>query len=645
MNVVQSHYRDIKQEKSVHVNTKALHTALLALLILLTTACGGLPTVGSGAASPEAAELLSRQGDYGDASRMFVILAKKAKDPVTRDHYLLQSAEVLIDNGQYTPDGQARLAEIPETLSAPDLQSRLQILRAKEALISGDSETALSILPAPDTQHSTTHKVRIYELQANAYARMGKPADELVARINLEMLLSQEPEIEKNHKLIWSLLEEQPLETLRHMTTRVHNDVYQGWLELALILRSNAVRANSLISQTTNWKQRFPSHPATIEFADELLAQTVTGLPDEVLANHIAVLLPTTGSAANAAAAIRDGLITAYLESAEPASSPKLRFYNTDAGDFIEIYQKAIDEGASFIIGPLQKPSVNLLANQDTLPVPTLALNYAESPDYAPQNLFQFGLLPEDEAVSAAQRAHQQGYKSALVLSSDDVLGTRLAEAFQVSLEELEGQVLANVPLPKEDYDYSRQLRSTLHIDQSNLRHRTLQSVAGRPLKFEPAIRQDIDMIYVTADAGQARLIRPQLLFFHAKEIPLLASSRVHEYTSTPQKDRDLNGIVFSDSTWSLPIDNAGNTIHDAIQRNWPDNSATIRLYAMGTDAYNIVPFLNNMKKVPENRFAGSTGDLSIDEFNRVHRHLHWAVFEKGRAKLFDGAAKPVNEN
>ena len=618
-----------------------LRFLLLILVSVLLSACGSLPSAGRSATSPESAEILVRQGKFSAASTMYESLAARASEETTRDHYLLLSAEVLIDNGLYTPGGQVRLAAIPETLSAPDLQSRLQILRAKEALISGDSAAALAMLPSPSTQHSKTHKARIYEIQANAYARQGAPADELIARINLENLLDGDEAKGENHRMIWSLLEEPPLETLRHMTTRVHNDIYQGWLELALILRSNTVRANSLINRVNNWKQRFPFHPVAKEFADELLALTVSSLPDEPLANHIAVLLPASGSAANAAGAIRDGLVTAYLESLEAASAPQLRFYDTGDKDFVEVYQRAIDDGASFIIGPLQKRSVSVLAQQESLPVPTLALNYTENNTPAPPNLFQFGLLPEDEAASAALRATQQGHESALILSSDDTLGTRLATAFRTSLEEAGGRVLADVVMPKADFDYSRQLRDVLHINQSNQRHRTLQSVAGTSLKFEPAIRRDIDIIYVTTDAGQARLIRPQLLFFRAREIPLLASSRIHESTSSPRKDRDLNGIVFSDTTWSLPVETAGDGVHDAIRRNWPDRQPSIRLFAMGADAYNVVPFLSSLQEDPYNRFAGSTGDLGMDAQNRLHRHLHWAVFEKGRARLHDGAARP----
>lgn len=619
--------------------------ALQLIVLIGLSACQNLPLKRSVAATPENAEGLARDGQYADASAMFTRLASRSSDPAARDHYLLRSAEVLIDNGQYTPDGRARLAAVPEQLSAPDLQNRLYTLQAKEALISGDAESALLLLPDTASLHSTRHRARVFLIQAQAYTRLDKPAEELVARINLERALTNPKDVRDNHKRIWALLSEQPLETLRHMTTRVHHDAYQGWLELALILRGNTVRADSLKSQVSNWKQRFAEHPATASFADELLAVSLAELPEQTLASHIAVLLPLRGKTASAASAIRDGLITAYLESNELADAPKMRFYDTTARDFAEIYQRAIDDGASFVIGPLNKQSVTLLAAQRSLPVPTLALNYTTQPGPYPENLYQFGLLPEDEAVSAAQRAEQLNYRSALILSSDDVLGQRLSQAFKEALESSNGRVLDTIVLSKDEYDYSQQLRSTLHINQSAQRHRTLQKIAADSIKFEPSIRQDVDLIYLTVDAEQARLVRPQLLFFRAREIPLIASSRVHDRLANTRKDRDLNGIVFSDSIWALPLTTAGNADLDAIVRNWPERDSAIRLYAMGTDAYRVVPFLTNMKDDEHYRFAGHTGDLSLDSNNRLHRHLHWAIFEKGKATLYDGAAKPMQEN
>ncbi|MCB1757531.1 MAG: penicillin-binding protein activator, partial [Gammaproteobacteria bacterium] len=546
----------------------------MTLLIVLLSACANLPDLGIRSTSPEAAQRLVQENKLAEASAMYASLAQRTDDQPTREHFLLLSAEVLVDNGQYTQGGQERIEAIPETLSAPDLQDRLKILRAKEALISGDAQAALDLLPATNSLYSAAHKARVFEVQANAYARLEQPDEELNARVELDALLETDQAIAKNHEFIWELLEEQPAETLRAMTTKVHGDTYQGWLELALIPRSKSLYARQLTQQVNNWRQRFPGHPASADFAEQLLVDVIASLPEQAPASNIGVLLPLTGNTAKAGNAIRDGLIAAYLESAESSEAPQIHFHDTASGDFPTVYQQALQAGANFIIGPLNKQAVAQLAAEQILPVPTLALNYTELSSEVPQNFFQLGLLPEDEAVSAADRAQQLQYKTALIISPDDRQGERLSTAFRTAMESRGSSVLDTVVLPKDDYDYSEQLRAELHINDSNLRHRSVQSVAGQPLKFEPVIRQDIDLIYLTADARQARLIRPQLLFFRAKDIPLLASSRINDNIVNTQKDRDLNGIVFTDSTWSLNTDTPGNATHAAIMQNWPDSGA-----------------------------------------------------------------------
>jgi outer membrane PBP1 activator LpoA protein len=578
---------------------------------------------------------------FSQASKAYSKQARRAKDLASKEHFLLLAAEVLIDNGQYSQGGQEKIALIPNPLSTSSLQYRLQILKAKESLLSGDAKTALTLLPDPSTVRETNHFARIYQIQADAYAQLDIPDQTLNARIKLETYLQSETAITNNHNVIWAMIEEQPSESLRHMTTKVHGDTYQGWLELALILRGNTSHAKHLTRQINNWAARFAQHPASGELATSLLNKTLETLPTDSQIKNVAILLPVSGKSAMAAIAIRDGLVATHFETADSNTQPELRFYDSSKADFSSLYQQAVQEGADLIIGPLNKKHVALLASEPTLPVPTLALNYSTQSTNPPDNLYQFGLLPEDEAKSASNRAIQKDYNSALILSSDDPLGMRLSKAFKESFEAAGGTVQDTVILEKDVYDYSQALSRVLHIDQSKQRHRALQGITHRSLKFEPSIRQDIDVIYLSSDASQTALIHPQLLFFRAKNIPLLASSRVYSGANGSQQDKDLNGIAFSDSTWAFTMKSPNNTVQNAIARNWPEQEQYARLYALGADALSILPFLKTMTENPDYRFSGNTGDLTMRAQNKLQRHLHWAVFKKGRAVLFDGAAKP----
>ena len=79
-------------------------------------------------------------------------------------------------------------------------------------------------------------------------------------------------------------------------------------------------------------------------------------------------------------------------------------------------YQQAVESGADLIIGPLTKSLVNQLAEKEDLPVPTLALNYADSVGESPQNLYQFGLAPADEIYQILNLAWARNYRRAALM-------------------------------------------------------------------------------------------------------------------------------------------------------------------------------------------------------------------------------------
>jgi hypothetical protein len=53
----------------------------------------------------------------------------------------------------------------------------------------------------------------------------------------------------------------------------------------------------------------------------------------------------------------------------------------------------------------------------------------------------------------------------------------------------------------------------------------------------------------------------------------------------------------------------------------------SVKLVALGLDAYRLVPELSRMKADPDYRYAGATGTLAIQAGNRVQRQLECARF------------------
>jgi outer membrane PBP1 activator LpoA protein len=59
-----------------------------------------------------------------------------------------------------------------------------------------------------------------------------------------------------------------------------------------------------------------------------------------------------------------------------------------------------------------------------------------------------------------------------------------------------------------------------------------------------------------------------------------------------------------------------------------------MRLFALGIDAYKIVPELNRMRRNRFTSIQGTTGILYLDISNRIQRRLLWAQFQEGIPKV-----------
>jgi len=59
-------------------------------------------------------------------------------------------------------------------------------------------------------------------------------------------------------------------------------------------------------------------------------------------------------------------------------------------------------------------------------------------------------------------------------------------------------------------------------------------------------------------------------------------------------------------------------------------------------DAYNLIPLLSRMSADPGERMAGETGNLRMDEAQRIHREPRWARFVEGEPLLLERLVEPV---
>lgn len=550
-----------------------------------------------------------------------------------REAYLLKAAELLYERGDLRL-AESQLQTLDAETSARSRQHQINLLAAKIALANKNPRQALELLPALDELPQAQY-IEARKISADANLDLGYPLEAVRIRVDLERFLQTPDEKDKNHEAIWAALQRTPDSSLNASPS--DNATIRGWIDLARQLRSAQTDINAMQDRILDWGTRYPNHPVSNVFISRLLDEYQQSYTP---ATSIAVMLPMQGQYKSVSDAIQGGILTAWYKQ-NSMEKPLLRFYDTSDENysFYELYQQAILDGASYIIGPLDKTSINKLAQEGNLDVPILTLNYAENPLSISDNLFQFGLLPEDEARQVAELAIRDNHTTAAVLVPDSDWGRRLLEAFTQRFEELGGSVLTTQQYPTNVDDYSRQIRALFNLDDSYARLRDLEHILGTKLNFMPYRRQDIDMIFLAATHRAARGIIPALKFHHAGDLPVYATSHVYSGSLDRNADRDLDGVIFCDLPWTLTSNNVYKTSFDS---TWKDQRVYTRLFALGVDAYNIVQNLKYMQAHDYARFSGETGNISVDANQRLHRELLWAQFKNGVPVYLDLTILPA---
>ena len=293
------------------------------------------------------------------------------------------------------------------------------------------------------------------------------------------------------------------------------------------------------------------------------------------------------------------------------------------------------------VIGPLVKESVEQMARASSLEVPVLALNQIQTQAPPPDNLYQFGLTPEDEARQVAERAWVDGHTRAIVLTPQGEWGERIFDSFRNRWVGLGGKIVERQVYDPKKNDFSIPIRTLLNIDESYQRQRSIRNALGRKVEFEPRRRQDADFIFLLAKTILARQIRPQLQFHHASNLPIYTTS--HSYSGVPdhKKDLDLEGVVFPDIPWLLANEGDQPLSRALMQETLSKKSSNYgRLYAMGIDSYRMMPHLARLQSSSRETLDGKTGILYIGRHNHVHRQLVWARMKKGTPEIIGYAPR-----
>jgi len=484
-------------------------------------------------------------------------------------------------------------------------------------------------------------KALALRIRSEGILAIGKPLDSARLRIQIGQYLKTVKETEKNHQFIWDALNRISESAIIRALSEQQTRELRGWLELNLIARRSNMLPLKMEPWINQWYQVYDQHSAGAYFAVNLLEES-----RRIYINpaRIALMLPFSGRLAKVGEAIQNGFLYAYYQNRDSNTALEIIDASTEPAKFYRQYRQAIEDGADFVVGPISKNLVDMLQTQENLEVPTLTLNYATNTPEATLNLYQFGLNPEDEAEQIADIALSEGRNHALTLVPDTEWGTRLERAFTEQFERLGGRVVGGERYPSKKNDYSASIKKLLNLTTSNQRHSILQQVIDQPTSFDPRRRQDVDMVFIAANPRQARLIKPQLKFHRAQNLPVYATSHISSSNGNKDDDRDLNGIRFLDIPWLLS--NSDNQDYKNIGQLWPGNSKRLsRLYALGVDTYRLIPALRRLMINSGETELRNTGQLSVDKNGRVRRSLLMATYEKGVTRLMQQPVKADSLN
>lgn len=557
-------------------------------------------------ADPQAEAMLN-SGDFTGAMSRYEQLAKSSSTP---DHYWLEAADAALKSGDNATARSMASVIRQQELSDADMD-RLMLLLSRIDLNEGNAREALGRLNGlKDHKLGTRDEKNYHILRASALNQLGDMIGSAGERVALGKLLTRPDDIQRNNEVIAETLDRVPDRQLVDSQPPAPDEL-GGWMSL-IHIRKQTPKAE-LAAAAAQWRSRYPGHPASGDYLQKVMADadsqsTSTSSAHQAagatqkplpIGPFVGVMLPLSGPYATASEAIRTGMIAAQ-EADRGAGKPSLYFADTSPGNLYATYRRLADGGAKAVVGPLVKEDIKALVKGGELPTPVLALNQIN--DLQNPKLYQFGLTPEQEVDQVAGSAWFDGKQEALVMAPDSAFGKRLSRYFEQYWASLGGRIIESRKYAEQTADFSRLTEN-------------LPKTSGNAF------------VFLVADPKNARAILPKIA--PSLSLPVYATSHAYDGKSGETNNAALDGLIFCDMPWLLNADEGGQLSAHAMEaRIGSAKPDTVKLTAMGLDAYRLVAELARMKADPYYRFAGATGTLAVQSDNRVQRQLECAQFK-----------------
>jgi outer membrane PBP1 activator LpoA protein len=537
-----------------------------------------------GETQEQRAERLAQAGDYAGAAFLFERTAgERSGDRRIRD--LLTAADYyLLANDLYS----AR--RIMQSLEGLD-SARFPLypaIRADLLLRNGNTSAALLALGQPPNSRDDYLNYRYYATLARIQMQANNRRAALDTMLQLDGAIRAENWRLANQRAIIALLG--GLQVSERQQLMIDNDpVVAGWAILADIL-DHSMSLPERNSRLAGWKASFPSHPALRQLyeADATAAAGSVG--------NIAVLLPLSGVYAKAAGAIRQGIEMTH-SMLPPDRQPALTYI--DSTNISSALSQA--QNADLIIGPLTKEAVESVISSGGSGKTMITLNQVS--DYSPGGILQFGLSTNAEGAMIADKAWQDGLRSAAIIYPDAGWGTRYFEGFRERWESLGGYVAGSISYNQNEKDFSALMKS-------------LMQNGG-------------DFVFIVAKPVTARQIRQQVGFFGSAGTPVYAASTAYDRRLYGVQDRDFNDVKVPVLRWTVPGQSVpGVPDWESFRSTGNFDPALAKFYALGIDA--LLAAVNNEALASGGSVTGATGDLRVGTNGIIQPGMLWLHYQGG---------------
>jgi len=547
----------------------------------------------------------------------------------------IEASELALENGD--PDTAAAiLDDIPADELTDNLLASVLIAQADIAIEQSNYTQALSYLTNPAFQNLGPDFSNLQRqsgaTRAQVHLALQQPLAAAKAIISTPLATSPNA-AQRRANQIWEILSSAPEGALNDEAGIIDSYELRGWLELANIVNRYQNNIDEQVDAVERWQTLWNAHPAASQLPAAIAY--VVNLQQQ-RPQQIALLLPMQNMVGQA---ISDGFMMAFYHAAAQSQPlPAIEIFDTtETREIGPLYQQAVRSGADLIIGPLDKDLVRQLRMMNSLPTPTLALNYLDDGDVIPRNLYQYGLAPEDEIAQLVSLAWQSGHRKAAVLTRDSN-DNRIRNSFAQQWQTQGGQVLSSATF-RDASSYSDTVRQLMHIDRSEARAEALLSTLPRDnIVSIPRRRQDIDLLFLQASPQEGKQLLPTFAFHYAGDVPIFALPSIYDGNAAPGANRDLNDTVFVDAPWLL---RNNDELKPDANDLWPnaDNSTLMRLRAMGIDSFRLNDRLAQLDNFPGISLQGATGTLRMSETGRISRQLLPALFSEGQPILISETA------